>query len=67
VPTHTPAQVLRVLDLSPGSVHLAAYSIYVHSFERGVWWVLEVDHPLRFRLDEQYGSGLINALAFSPA
>ena len=59
---------LRVLDLSPGSGHLnpAAETIHVHHFEGGVWWILNTDRPLRFRVLSQYGSGLINALAFAP-
>ena len=69
VPVHPPAQALRILDLSPGSGHLnpAALTIHVHDFERGVWWILDTDRPLRFRVDVQYGSGNINALAFAPA
>jgi hypothetical protein len=69
VPPHQPALALRVLDLSPGSGHLnpTSETIHVHNFEGGVWWVLSADRPLRFRILEQYGSGLINALAFSPA
>jgi hypothetical protein len=67
VPVHSPSQSLRILDLSPGSSHLnpVAPSIHVHDFEDGVWWVLNTDRPLRIRIDTQYGSPLINALAFS--
>ncbi len=67
VPPHSPAMALRVLDLSPGAGHLnpAAETIHVHTFEGGVWYVLNADRPLRFRTLAQYGSGLINALAFS--
>ena len=68
VPAHPPSQALRVLDLSPGARHLnpAAHTIHVHDFEGGVWWVLEADRPLRLRVDVQYGSGAVNALAFGP-
>ena len=69
VPAHPPSQALRVLDLSPGPHHLnpAALTIHVHDLEGGIWWVLEADRPLRFRVDVQFGAGNINALAFSPA